>query len=439
MRRLVMIFIAFLLMFGPASAAQAHPVGTTGMLVEVEGDRLGLTLQLQLDQLNKYPDLDLTAGDPIPAGTIERLVNEKVAVTAGGEASTTEITGIAHGTINDRDAVVVNMTAVSPTGSGPFTVRSSLITDVLDDHKVYVSRTADGEEAELLGVITATQQTLVIDAHSQKSGLGAMIGHGMHHIADGYDHLLFLALLLLSAPLVAVRTGAGWRWSQRKTGLGPSLKRILSIVTAFTIGHSVTLLVVSLGWFTPPVRYVETFVALSIGVAAWNLACPMFAHGEVMLAGVFGLVHGMAFATTILEMNLNLADTLLAVLGFNIGIELAQLLGVLLVVPLIHVAANGKYYGRFCQVVAVFGVAASAAWVVGIWTDMDSVLTPAFDGIAANPLLSYVVFIGAMLLLGYTGGRTASPDAAEPEGNSRSVSKSTHKSNAKDDALTAAK
>ena len=415
MRRLVMIFIAFLLLIGHATAAQAHPAGTTGILAEVEGDRLGLTLQLQLDQLNKYRDLELAAGDTIPTGTIERLVNDRVAITAGGSASTMDITGIAHGIVNDRDAVVVTMTAVSVTGSGPFTVQSSLLTDVLDDHKVYVSRAVEGEEQELLGVITATQQALEVDAHSQKAGLGAMIGHGMHHIADGYDHLLFLAVLLLSAPLVSVRTDAGWRWSQRKAGLGPSMKRILAIITAFTVGHSVTLLVVSLGWFTPPVRYVETFVALSIAVAAWNLVRPRFAHGEVMLAAVFGLVHGMAFATTILEMNLNLADTLMAVLGFNIGIELAQLFGVLLVVPLIHVAAMGKNYGRFCHVVAAFGVVASAAWVVGIWTDTDSVLTPLFDLIAANPLPSYVAFIGSMLLLGFAGGRTPANRPAEPE------------------------
>ena len=92
MRRLVMIFIAFLLLFVPAAAAHAHPVGTTGVLVEIEGDRMGLTLQLQLDQLNKYPGLDLAAGDPIPAGTIEQLVNDRVEITAGGEAGATEIT-----------------------------------------------------------------------------------------------------------------------------------------------------------------------------------------------------------------------------------------------------------------------------------------------------------------------------------------------------------
>ena len=107
MRRLVMIFIAFLLLIGHATAAQAHPAGTTGILAEVEGDRLGLTLQLQLDQLNKYRDLELAAGDTIPAGTIERLVDDRVAITAGGAASPMDITGIAHGIVNDRDAVEI--------------------------------------------------------------------------------------------------------------------------------------------------------------------------------------------------------------------------------------------------------------------------------------------------------------------------------------------
>jgi hypothetical protein len=415
MRRLVMFLIAFVVLFGPATAAQAHPVGTTGVLIEVKGDRLGLTLQLQLDQLNKAAGLDLVPGGSIPAEDIARLIDEKVALTAGDEAYTTEITRIGYGTINGSDALIVNLAAASPSGPGPFNLDYSLLTDKLSGHKVYVSRVVEGDEPELLGVISAAQPTLAIDVDSEKASVGAMIGQGMHHIADGYDHLLFLAVLLLSAPLAAKRTAAGWRWSLRADSLRSSVKRILTIVTAFTLGHSITLLIVSLGWFTPPVRYVETFVAVSIAAAAWNLVRPMFAHGEVLLAGGFGLVHGMAFATTILEMNLDMQDTLLAVLGFNIGIELAQLLGVILTVPLIHVAATGNHYRLFCGVVAVFGIVASAAWTVGIWTGSDSVLTPLFDGIAEYPLISYVVFVGVMLLLGFAGSKISSNTGVKSE------------------------
>ena len=416
MRRLAMFLIAFVVLFGPATAAQAHPVGTTGVLVEVNGDGLGLTLQLQLDQLNKATGLNLAPGGSIPAGDIARLIDEKVELTADdGGAYTTEITGIGYGTINGTDALIVDLAAAPPSKPGRFTLDYSLLTDTLSGHKVYVSRVVAGGEPELLGVISAGQPTLAVDADSEKASVGAMIGEGMHHIADGYDHLLFLAVLLLAAPLVAKRTAAGWRWSLRSDSLGSSAKRILAIVTAFTLGHSTTLLIVSLGWFAPPVRYVETFVAVSIAIAAANLVRPMFAHGEVLLAAVFGLVHGMAFATTILEMNLDTADTLLAVLGFNIGIELAQLIGVVLTVPLIHVAATGSHYRRFCGAVAMFGIMASAAWTVGIWTGTDSVLTPLFDGIAKYPLVSYAVFAGVMLLIGLAGEKTTGRIGAKPD------------------------
>lgn len=414
MRRLVMCFIALLVLFVPATAAQAHPVGTTGVLVDVEGGRLGLTLQLQLDQLNKATGLALVPGGSIPAGDIAQLIEDKVALRAGGDTFATEITGIGYGTTNERDALIVNLAAGPPTGTGPIELDYSLLTDKLSDHKVYVSRVVDGAEAELLGVISATEPTLAIDVDSGKASVGTMIGHGMHHIADGYDHLLFLAVLLLSTPLVATRTAAGWRWSPRADSLGSSVKRILTIVTAFTAGHSITLLVVSLGWLAPPARLVESIVAVSIAVAAWNLVRPMFAHGEVVLAGGFGLVHGMAFATTILEMDLNTPDTLLAVLGFNIGIELAQLLGVVLTIPLIYLAATGNYYRWFCGVVAVFGIVASAAWVVGIWTSSDSVLTPLFDSVAVHPLISYLVFVVLMFALGFAGPKRNSTTRGRP-------------------------
>lgn len=407
MRRLVMIIFALALLFVPAAAAQAHPVGTTGVLVDIKGGTVGLTLQLQLDQLHKATGFALIPGGSIPTADITRLIRDKVSLTSGERAYGTTITGMSYGSINEVDALIVTLAATSPSGPGPFTLNYSLLTDVVKDHKVYVSRVVDGDVPELLGVITATQPSLEIAATSPKAGIGDMIGQGLRHIADGYDHLMFLAVLLLSAPLAARRTGRGWRWSPRADSLRSSVKRILTIVTAFTVGHSITLLVVSLGWLTPPVRLVETVVALSIAVAAWNLVRPIAAHGEVLLAGIFGLVHGMAFATTILEMKLTMADTLWAVLGFNIGIELAQLLGVALTVPLIHVAATGRWYRPFCRWVAALGVVASAAWAVGIWTGTDSALTPLFDGIAAHPLASYVLFVALMLFLGFAGPKAA--------------------------------
>lgn len=413
MRRLLLILIAVLALLIPATAAQAHPSGTSGVLVEMNEHGAELTLQLQLDQFNKATGMDLTATQPIPVEAIDQLVMESVQLTGNGGDYATSITDTGIEKVNDTVALVVTLDAVAPGEAGPFTLNYSLLTHQLSDHKVYVSRIEDGQETDLLGVISANQPDLAIDEGMPKAGVATMIGEGMHHIADGYDHLLFLAVLLLSAPLLATWTPAGLRWSPRADGLKSSLKRILTIVTAFTVGHSVTLLVVSLGWITPPVQVIETIVALSIAVAAWNLFRPLFTNGEVLLAGLFGLVHGMAFATTILELNLNTQDTLLAVLGFNIGIELAQLIGVAVTVPLIHLAATGNYYRQLRVAVAAFAILASLAWVAGIWTDSDSILTPMFDVVAAHPLLSYAAFAAAMLLLGLAGPKTTREPAVK--------------------------
>jgi len=121
---------------------------------------------------------------------------------------------------------------------------------------------------------------------------------GMRHIADGTDHLLFLLALLLPAPLVV-----GSRW----TGLAHvrrSLLWILKIVTAFTIGHSITLAIAGLGFVRVPSRSIEMLIAVSILVSAIQALRPLFPGKEARIAAFFGLIHGLAFASTFGELGL---------------------------------------------------------------------------------------------------------------------------------------
>lgn len=90
-----------------------------------------------------------------------------------------------------------------------------------------------------------------------------MFALGARHIAEGTDHLLFLLALLLPAPLVAV----GMRWGGYAGG-GVALRRITKVVTALTLGHSVTLVVGALGLVRLPSALVESAIALSILVSA---------------------------------------------------------------------------------------------------------------------------------------------------------------------------
>ena len=131
---------------------------------------------------------------------------------------------------------------------------------------------------------------------------------GMSHIWGGFDHLLFVFGLLLLV-------GGG--------------TRLVWTITSFTIGHSITLSLVTLGYFEFPVALVEFAIAISILVLALELARSnkrsLLHNYPWWLAGGFGLLHGMGFAGALAEVGLPATELPLALLFFNVGIELGQL------------------------------------------------------------------------------------------------------------------
>jgi len=131
---------------------------------------------------------------------------------------------------------------------------------------------------------------------------------GMEHIWSGIDHLLFVFGLLLLV-------GGG--------------SRLLWTITSFTVGHSITLSLVTLGFFDYPVALVEFTIALSIFVLAVELARAdaggLFRRYPWWLAGGFGLLHGMGFAGALAEAGLPQDNLPLALLFFNVGIEIGQI------------------------------------------------------------------------------------------------------------------
>lgn len=140
---------------------------------------------------------------------------------------------------------------------------------------------------------------------------------GAEHIWGGIDHLLFVFGLLLLV-------GGG--------------RRLIWTITAFTLGHSVTLCLVTLGYFEYPVAWVEFAIAVSIFVLAIDLARPdaqgLFRRYPWWLAGGFGLLHGMGFAGALAEVGLPQQELPLALLFFNLGIEFGQLAFIGLIIVL---------------------------------------------------------------------------------------------------------
>lgn len=166
---------------------------------------------------------------------------------------------------------------------------------------------------------------------------------GMLHILTGYDHLLFLLALLL-----------------RKQ----TFKQYAAIITSFTIAHSITISLAVLGVITFPSRFVESVIAFSIVyVALENIFRKEIRH-RWGLTFLFGLIHGLGFANILKEMNIPKADLALALVNFNIGIEVVQLALVLLVLPLLTYMFRLKSSGLIIKAGSIIVAALGAFWLI---------------------------------------------------------------------------
>ena len=205
------------------------------------------------------------------------------------------------------------------------------------------------------------------------SGFAGAFRLGVHHIAEGTDHLLFLLTLLLPAPLLA---HAG-RWNGRAT-VRHSLTQILRIVTAFTLGHSLTLALSGFGLVRLPSRPVEVLIAVSILVSAIHAMRPVFPGREAIIAASFGLIHGLAFASALNELGVTGWYRLISVFGFNLGIEAMQLTVVTVTLPALLLLSRTRFYSAFRITGAAFACVASCAWIVERVLDQPN---PIGDGI----------------------------------------------------------
>jgi hypothetical protein len=399
------LLAALFVVAAPATTASAHPIGASAVYLRVGSDNVGLELALPVDKLNQATGLHLDATAAAVAdneAALRTLVTAAVHVQdADAQPFTVTVDRFETQMVNTTEALVVWLTATPDSGqiNGDLQLRYSLLVDQLWGHRAFVFLTSDLQAGAVteggpaaLGTLEAGHEQLNIQrtGASWWTGLTAMVGLGAKHIAEGTDHMLFLITLLLAAPLVAQ---AG-RWAGRRSARS-TLLRTLGIVTAFTAGHTTSLALVSFGLVRFPEQPVEVLVAISILVAAVHALRPLAGRGEIIVGGVFGLVHGTAFATAILNLGLDTPATVVAVLGFNIGVELAQLTIVGLVLPVLMLLATRQWYRWFRRAVASLSALAAICWVVAIMSGGQTVLQPVFDLLGANPLFSYAIFVSA--------------------------------------------
>jgi hypothetical protein len=314
------------ILLGPVPA-WAHPAPFS--FLDVVLDREGLHGSIVLHDLDVAHDLGVDPPESllqIDVATRHRdaivaLLEERVRVTADGQTRALQWTTIE--VVPERFGVRLAFTG----GARPGRVDVSAVVFPYDPiHQTFVNVYED-EALSSQAILTADRADMVFYAGTVQGRLAVVrtfVASGVEHILIGPDHVLFLVGLLL---------------------LGGTLWRLAVIVTAFTIGHSITLTLASLDIVSPPAQYIEPLIALTIIVVGADNLIVLYERRKAVLAGApvgegrdarplfagaFGLIHGFGFASVLREFGLPRDALAWSLVSFNVGVELGQL-GIVLV------------------------------------------------------------------------------------------------------------
>lgn len=228
-----------------------------------------------------------------------------------------------------------------------------LLFDVDAQHKGLLRLTHGRQTTTAIFSREAPTQHFTVGETSRWMQVRQYFTEGVWHIWLGYDHVLFLLALLL--PAVLTRTADRWHASANFSSV---CWEVLRIVTAFTLAHSITLSVATLGLVTLPSRVVESAIAVSVLIAGLSNLYPQLIVRRWVVAFAFGLIHGFGFAGVLADLGLPPDALLLSLITFNLGVECGQLVLVAGVLPLAYVLRHTWTYQR---VVVAAGSLATAS------------------------------------------------------------------------------
>jgi HupE / UreJ protein len=242
---------------------------------------------------------------------------------------------------------------------GRLTLHYALLFDIDPSHRGLLTVVVGGQTSS--EVLTAEHSEVTLDRGSAalSDQVVQFLRFGLEHILLGYDHLLFVSVLLITA-VMRRQNGAGWVAIE---GLGRVLVETIKTLTAFTVAHAIVLTPAILGKVNVPGRLVEPAVATTIMLAAFDNIRPILPRLRWQVAFSFGLIHGLSFASVLGPMRLPPFGLALALGSFNIGVEAGQSALALLLIPIVFLLRHEKAYRRLIAPgVSIGALLLAAAW-----------------------------------------------------------------------------
>lgn len=363
--------LLFIMAFGSATVA-AHKASDSFIYLD-QSDPQGTTLRvdLALRDLALVVPLDGNNDQQITGAEVRAARPDITGLVAGGLTVSSNqgpcaLTGQQWGLSRHSDGAyaAASYGIQCPNGARPTGLNYDLLFDVDPLHRGLVQWTTVAGES--LAVLGPDSNRLDLNA-SQPSVLGTFVTflyEGVVHLLIGLDHILFLLVLILPATFVRQKQR---RQSSpaRAVAFSTRLLELAGIVTAFTVAHSLTLALAALNIVQLPIAWVELVIALSIVMAALNVFWPILGHKTWKLAFGFGLIHGFGFASVLGNLTSGVSQTVIALAGFNIGVELGQLGLLVVFFPLLFWLGRYRLYARAAVPAMIIAVSSvSLFWVV---------------------------------------------------------------------------
>jgi hypothetical protein len=312
-----------------AAPAWAHKPSDAHLQLAADGDAITGRLDVAVRDLDGALGLDGDGNGEVTwrelaeaAPRIAAYVQERLVIRAQGAACAQTLGANALVELSDGAYLTVPLVARCAGDTRTIEIAYALLFDVDSMHRGLVRA---GRHTVLVRDARPVRVTLDDDAAS----CGAFVREGVWHIWEGIDHVLFLLCLIL--PAVFQRRTQRWAAAD---SLRDVCREVFEVVTAFTLAHSITLVISAVGLVSLPSRLVETAIALSVVAAAVNnLLRTVDARWAVAFA--LGLLHGFGFSSVLIELGLPSHALVRALIGFNLGVELGQAAIVVVLLPVL--------------------------------------------------------------------------------------------------------
>jgi hypothetical protein len=334
--------------------AQAHKPSDSYLTLRIEGEAIAGQWDIALRDLDfaigldSNQDGDITWGEvkakhaDIAAYALSRLRLGPAAAPCPAQVSE-------HLIDNHSDGAYAVLRFAARCAAAPktLTVDYHLFFDVDPQHRGLLRIEYEGKARAGILSVELPEQKFTLAQLSRWEQFLDYGREGVWHIWTGFDHILFLLSLLLPAVLVPSQMPPR-RW-QPAASFRDAFSDVVKVVTAFTLAHSITLSLAALGVVNLPSRWVESAIALSVVLAALNNLWPVVYEKRWVLAFCFGLIHGFGFAAVLSDLGLPKDSLLVALVAFNLGVEVGQLAIVGVFLPIAFALRGSGFYVGLLQ------------------------------------------------------------------------------------------